>query len=162
MQGFSQNYSLNMDGTGRPEGKRIYHCIITVYCDSAGNLKDKKARHLNGKTVAITERQELDSKPETLGDYVKIDSSEIDQFEREWRSGASRRPMLDQPTPDIRPRQSNGLLQIEGSYGQEDDKTKNKWSWRSYLPKIFSALLSTLVRAVFNHRSNYKTMVNRR
>ena len=130
VQGFSQVYSFNMDGTGRREERRIYR-------DSAGNFEDKKARHLNGKTVAVTERRGPDGKPEILEDYVNVDGSEIDQFEREWRSGASRRPMLDRPTPDIRPRQSDGPLQIQGSYGQEDDNTKNKKSWRSYLPKIF-------------------------
>lgn len=132
VHGFSQVYSFNMDGTGRRQERHIYR-------DTSGNFEDKKARYLNGKAVAVTERRGADGKPEIVEDYVNLDGSEIDQFEREWKAGASRRlPALDRETPSnalLRP--SEEPLRVEGSYGQADDNSKNKKSWRSYLPKFF-------------------------
>lgn len=135
IHGFSSVYSKTFTGDGRVQEYQAYR-------DTSGNYSEKNARSVNGKTVAVTQKRKgHDAQPEIEEDYINLDGSELDQFEREWRAGTSRLPRIQHGNPaSSNPYDSNpsgGPLRIEGSYSRPDQAEGGKKSWKDYLPKIF-------------------------
>lgn len=133
IRGFASVYSRSFTGDGRVQEYQSYR-------DSSGNYTEKNARSIDGKTVAVTKKKKgRDAQPEIEEDYINLDGSELEQFEKEWNQGSSRvrRALPQDATSSYPTGATGGPLRIEGSYSGRDRPEGNKRTWKDYLPKIF-------------------------